>query len=365
MAMNRRDFLGTVVVLSAPTWPREVLAQERAGSAPAPAWRRFEVVTRIEILNPAGRAQAWVPLPSVDAPDWVRNEGDSWSGNTEDVQVVREKKYGATMLHARWPANEAAPTLEVISRFSARDRMTDFSHPSRPARLEPRLRTLYTAGTSLIPVDGIVRDTAAVIVKDTDTDVDKARAIYEWIVQNTSRNPKTRGCGLGNIRFMLETGDLSGKCADLNALYVGLCRSIGIPARDVYGVRVADSKYGYRSLGRSGDISKAQHCRAEVWLADFGWVPVDPADVRKVVLEEKPGLKLDDPLVMEVRAKLFGAWEMNWMPYNVAHDVELPGAIGPPIAFLMYPQAETAGNRLDSLDPEHFRYTLASRETTV
>ena len=57
---------------------------------------------------------------------------------------------------------------------------------------------------------------------------------------------------------------------DLNALYVGLCRSIGIPARDVYGVRAADSRYGYRSLGRSGEISKAQHCRAEVWLADYG-----------------------------------------------------------------------------------------------
>ena len=39
---------------------------------------------------------------------------------------------------------------------------------------------------------------------------------------------------------MLETGNLSGKCADLNALYVGLCRAVGVPARDVYGVRVAD-----------------------------------------------------------------------------------------------------------------------------
>jgi len=28
----------------------------------------------------------------------------------------------------------------------------------------------------------------------------------------------------------------------------------------------------------------------------------------------------------------------------------------------MYPQGETTEGRLDSLDPEHFRYTLASRE---
>jgi hypothetical protein len=95
----------------------------------------------------------------------------------------------------------------------------------------------------------------------------------------------------------------NGKCADLNALYVGLARAAGLPARDVYGVRVADSKFGYKSLGKSGDISKAQHCRAEVWLADFGWLPVDPADVRKVVLEEKPGLTLKDEVVVAARAK--------------------------------------------------------------
>src|SRR5260221_7839627 len=150
-----------------------------------------------------------------------------------------------------------------------------------------------------MPTDGIVRATATEITKGSNTDVEKARAIYEWIVENTSRNPKTRGCGLGDIRFMLETKDFGGKCADLNALYVGLARAAGLPARDVYGIRVAKSEMGYKSLGTSSEnITKAQHCRAEVYLTGHGWVPVDPADVRKVVLEEPPGNRpLDDDLV--------------------------------------------------------------------
>lgn len=354
--MNRRNFLKTSVVAScAAAWPRAAAAQ-------APGWRRFEVTSRVEILQPEGLTQVWLPLPCVDAPDWVRNHGDSWTGNADSMRVFREERFGASMLHARWSATAAPPVLEVISRISTRDRATDFSRAARPGELGPHLRALYTAGSALIPVDGIVRRTAAGIVKGSETDVDKARAIYEWIVDNTSRNPKTRGCGLGNIRFMLESGDLSGKCADINSLYVGLCRSIGLPARDVYGVRVADSRWGYKSLGRSGDISKAQHCRAEVWLADFGWVAVDPADVRKILLEEKPGLTPDDALVRQARARLFGSWEMNWMPYNVAHDVALPDDGGPPLPFLMYPQAQTGGRQLDSLDPEHFRYTLTARE---
>ena len=90
-------------------------------------------------------------------------------------------------------------------------------------------------------------------------------------------------------------------------------------------------------------ISKAQHCRSEVYLAGFGWVPVDAADVRKVVLEEPPtNLAIDDPKVVAARKTLFGSWESNWLAYNFAHDVALPGSSGPKLAFLMYPQGEIA-----------------------
>ena len=54
-------------------------------------------------------------------------------------------------------------------------------------------------------------------------------------MDNTFRDPKVKGCGLGDVKTMLETRYLGGKCADLNALYVGLARAAGLPARDVYG----------------------------------------------------------------------------------------------------------------------------------
>jgi transglutaminase-like putative cysteine protease len=220
----------------------------------------------------------------------------------------------------------------------------------------------YLKPTSLIPTDGLVLETSQQITKGLGSDTEKARAIYEWIVDNTFRDPKVKGCGIGDIKTMLETRYFGGKCADLNALYVGLARAARLPARDVYGVRCADSAE-FKSLGKGGDITRAQHCRAEVYLSGFGWVPVDPADVRKVVLEEPPGNRpLDDPIVKKARAKLFGQWEMNWLAYNYAHDVKLPGSKEKPLAFLMYPQAETADARRDSLDPASFKYQIAAKE---
>jgi hypothetical protein len=87
--------------------------------------------------------------------------------------------------------------------------------------------------------------------------------------------------------------------------------------------------------------------------------------VRKVVLEEKPGLSLTDDVVVAARQKLFGAWEMNWLAYNTAHDLKLPGSTGPKVPFLMYPQGENTTGRLDSLDASTFVYKLTSREITA
>ena len=81
----------------------------------------------------------------------------------------------------------------------------------------------------------------------------------------------------------------------------------GLPARDVYGVRVDKSQLGYKSLGvATENVTKAQHCRAEVYIGGHGWIPVDPADVRKVVLEEKVGgtLPLDDGSLLDNDSEL-------------------------------------------------------------
>ncbi len=362
--MNRRAFLATGAASAVVAG----LARHgtAVGAAPpdAPKWRAFEVTTRAEIVNPTGGARAWLPFPLMPDTDYHKSQGQSWTGNATTTRIYREPRYGAAIFYAEWPATEPSPLVEVTTRFATRDRAVDLKEPGEVRREDKRELAKYLAPTRLIRTDGIVRQTALEITRGAKTDLDKARAVYAWIVENTFRDPKVRGCGIGDISWMLEARSLGGKCADLNALFVGLTRAVGIPSRDIYGIRVADSAE-FKSLGKSGDISKAQHCRAEFYLPTHGWVPVDPADVRKVVLEEKGGLSLGDATVQRARAKLFGAWEMNYLAYNYAHDVKLPNSAGDPIAFFMYPQAESGGERRDSLDPDTFRYRLTSRELAM
>lgn len=288
-----------------------------------------------------------------------------WDAPGAHARLVDLPGYDVRALAVEWPRGDVGP-VTLAARVQTRDR---FAAPGD--RLATRRRTEtrralqgYLRPTRLLPTDGIVADTARRITAGHDEDVQKARAIYEWVVENTNRDASVPGCGVGDVASMLESGHLGGKCADINALFVALARASAIPARDAYGVRIAASRLGYQCLGRIGDVSKSQHCRAEFYAEQHGRIPVDPADVRKVVLEEDGGSALDSPKGRAARASMFGAWEMNWIVYNHGHDVILPDAQGRPLPFLMYPQGRSGGRRLDSLDPASFTYRITATEAT-
>jgi transglutaminase-like putative cysteine protease len=360
--MKRREFLRAAGAVSGSlVFPGA--GRLLAADAVAPAWRTFDVTTRVEILKPSGTTRIWIPAALIQRTPFQNTLSNTFTAEGGSAKLFESKSDALGIIAAEFPAG-VKPVLTVTSRIATTNIAVDTLGMGKPQKERPADLNQFLQPTKLVPTDGIVKAKATEITKGANTDVQKAQAIYQWVVNNTFRNPKTRGCGVGDIRFMLESGDLGGKCADLNALYVGLARAAGLPARDVYGIRVAKSELGYKSLGASSEkVTKSQHCRAQVYLAHYGWVPVDPADVRKVVLEEPPGnLALSDDLVTKARTRLFGSWEMNWMAYNFANDVTLPGSTGAPVTFFMYPQAETSEGRLDCLDPEGFRYEITSTE---
>ncbi|HWB50455.1 MAG TPA: transglutaminase family protein [Stellaceae bacterium] len=345
--MHRRDLLKTCAAAGA-------LAVFGRAAYGAPAgWREFEITYRVKLDTQHTPARLWLPVPQ-DALDYQRVTDLSWRSPAA-VTLQWEGESRAPVVAASWLDPGIAREVEVTARVRTRDRSGFYPDASHEELAE------YLRPTASSPTDGIVLKKATEIVGGRTDPLDKAQAIYDWIIDNTFRRAETRGCGLGNVAFMLEAGDMGGKCADINSLFVGLARAVGLPARDFFGVRVADSTVS-KSLGKSGDITKAQHCRAEVFIAGKGWFPVDPADVRKVVLEEQA--PVDSDKVKALRKRLFGNWEMNWVGFNYARDFKLQGQQQAPLGFLMYPYAETVEGTSDPLDPDHFAYSIAAKETT-
>ena len=350
-----------------PAAPIAPVAPVRSQFAPkGGSWRTFEVTTRVDISKPQGVAndvtRVWLPVPSVNS-NYQQSLENAYSSNGT-AKVLQDGQDGAKMLYAEFPAQEAQPYLVLTSRVQTQNRAVDWSQKTAKSDDADTLR-YFTRSTHLIPTDGIVRKTALSAVQGATTDVEKTRKLYDWIVANTYREPKVRGCGEGDIKTMLESGNFGGKCADLNALFVGMCRSVGLPARDVYGIRLVPSAFGYKELsGNPASLKSAQHCRAEVHLKGYGWVAMDPADVAKVMRQETADWikNTSDPVVAPVNQALFGGWEGNWMAYNTAHDLALPHSPGEKLGFFMYPMAETAAGRFDAYAPDNFKYQITAKE---
>jgi transglutaminase-like putative cysteine protease len=361
--MKRRDFI-KLAGMSAALFPvaPSVLSQQIAQAIIPPRRYTYRVTYNVELPSEGKKARLWLPLPDTEDSPHQFSQGSVWSGNATTARFDHIPGTRSPMFYAEWKGS-GPRTVRVSSVLKTSDRSIDLSRYSERYAASasiPASAKHYLRATRHIPLDGIVRKTALSITKEANarTPLQKARAIYDWVVDNSYHDPATRGCGRGNIKHMLETGNLGGKCADLNALFVGLARAAGIPARDNYGIRI-DESASHKTLGQVGDITTAQHCRPEFYLAGLGWVPVDPADVRQLALDEE--LPITHPRVVELREKLFGSWEMNWVAFNHDRDVTLArDSVIRELPFFMYPQAEVGGHERDSLDPEEFTYKIVS-----
>jgi transglutaminase-like putative cysteine protease len=310
-------------------------------------------VRRVEFVQEfRPRVQAlielWIPTPLETAP-YQRLIHREFQGNATVVRVSGDAAQPAPVVYVRWEKVKD-PVLKIINVLEIQDRDGVSSDTTDYRR--------FLQATDHVQIDGIVKATADKITAGLRGPDQKAKAIFNWIVDNTFRDPSTRGCGLGDVKTLLLSGNPGGKCADLNSLFVGLARASGIPAREVFGQRVAPSAIS-KSLGKEDDNSKAQHCRAEYYsVARKGWVPVDPADVRKFILEEN--LSAKDAKVRKLRAKFFGFWEGTWIAYNYARDFRLEGYNDEKVNFFMYPLLADTKIRPDGVDPEQTGYSFTT-----
>ena len=293
-------------------------------------------------------ARLWVPYPLSDGHQQISEV--KVSGDYRASGVYADRANGTPILYAEWPKDATSRKLNLSFRVTRKEIAQRTLPASEPA-WNPGDYAEYLKPTSLGPIDGEVQKLSTQIVLGKGTNQAKARAIYDWVVENMYRDPNTKGCGKGDVCELLKKP--GGKCTDISSVFIALCRAAGVPAREVFGIR----------LGKKAeeDITGHQHCWAEFFVPGFGWVTADPADVRKAMLVEK--LELASPKTAEYRAYFWGGID----PYRVviAHgrDLQLePPQAGKPLNTFGYPYAEIGGEALDFYNPKEFRYRYSFRE---
>ena len=306
-------------------FPCASMAMERSGEV--------ELAVTIAAPDDSKDVRVWLPYPTSDSVQDISNV--RIKGNFSQSGIYREKETGNLALYAEWttPTKDRAITLT----FDATGReliRKDFPavEPAIPVEIQE-----YLKSTRFIPTDGKVREIALSITNDKQKISEKARAVYQWVVENTVRDPDVKGCGTGEVEKVLA--QRGGKCADISSVFVSIARAAGVPAREVFGLR----------LGKKDeeDMTSGHHCWSEFYVPGYGWVPADAADVRKIMLVDKLDLKGAQDKI----DYYFGGVEQ----YRIAlarggRGYYLsPRQNDGPLNYFMYPYAEINGKSVDWL----------------
>lgn len=360
--MQRRTFVQGCMALgvSGVVLPR--LSIVEAGESKG-AERTFYVKNSYALKheNPKLPAQLWIPLPLSSTYQSVSDI--KFSSNATKAYITDKNAYKANTLYASWEEG-GDKVLELSFTVRTYERTSDFSKASTKTNY-PKEVAHFLKPTAHIPTSGKVKELALKITQNATTPLEKAKAIYAWVTETMYRDDAVIGCGVGDAGKAIEQNIMGGKCTDISSVFVALLRSTGVPAREVFGIRLGSSRFS-KACGSADEkglakISGGQHCRAEFYIVGMGWVPCDPADVAKVMLFEKKGL--DDALVKNVRAYFFGNWEMNWVGFNDGRDFVLsPTPVQKPLNMFGYPYAEVDGEVIDYYAPAAFSYAYTSQE---
>lgn len=295
------------------------------------------------VKNGAETVALWVPYPLSDEFQTISDV--KIDGNFKESGIYRDPASEAVYFYATWTKPAKAP--QCVLSFHIRQKNRRNTDIKASGADYPELVHKYLEASESVPADNpLIKKRAEQAVKGKDGTLAKARAIYDWVVENTFRDPDVIACGLGMPVRTLTEAKGGGKCADLSAVFVTLARAAGIPARDVYGLRLASPK--------DGDVTSGFHCWAEFYLPGTGWVMVDPADVRKMML------------VHDLELKEAGKWrEFFWGGDDLfrvvleknSRNVALNGAAHP-IHYFMYPAAQVDGEMLDYFNAATFSYKV-------
>src|ERR1043166_8599864 len=240
---------------------RQIVNREyqRAG-----ATRKFsiEYVGKVlEIPSGAKKLRVWIPAPQSSVVQKIEQ-----LEFTPKAQLAAESKYGNQV--AYWEIETPASPLEVKMKFvcTREEIRMDLPRLKTDAKESSEASVVFRQPDRLVIVDNEIRKLAAEITAGKTATLEKARAIYDYVLNKMTYDKNHPGWGMGSTRHACDVG--KGNCTDFHALFNSLCRAEGIASGFEIGLYLPYERNKVEPLG-------GYHCWALFRVPGKTWVPVD------------------------------------------------------------------------------------------
>ncbi len=282
----------------------------------------FEFTYRVQLPDISGPAKLWLPLAQSDAHQTVEIIGIS---APSEWQELNESGNGNRVLYMTVGPEASGEKVEIHYRVR-REEMSPY-----PVRNSPPEQDLEPE--RLVPDDSTFRAIAEGAIKGKTTDLMRARALYDHVIDEVRYARYGAGWGQGDAVYACNAK--SGNCTDFHSYFIALARAVNIPARFAIGAAIPSER-------NDGGID-GYHCWAE-FFADDRWWPVDISEADK-----NSGLA----------SYYFGHQPANRIELSRGRDLVFdPGPNSGPINFLAYAVLEVEGEPLYA--PTEFQFRRVS-----
>lgn len=274
----------------------------------------FDYSFTVRVSESGKPLDVWFPMAHSDRFQQVRIL--SMTGDLP-LKETSEPEYGNKMFYAH-----ADKATRAEYHFSVKYDVVRLEHlaaASSDGKSAGKDLERFLQPDKLVPVTGRLAEIARQQVKPGMSDMQKARALYDYTFA-TLRYEKT-GTGWGRGDALWACDAKHGNCTDFHSLFISMARSQHIPAKFEIGFPLPDKS-------PAGEIP-GYHCWAEFYTSQRGWFPVDISEAWKNPSEKE---------------YFFGANDVNRIQFSVGRDLELsPKQRGERLNYFIYPYVELGG----------------------
>lgn len=210
-------------------------------------------------LNEGQKGKLWIPVAESDSFQKVEVEK---AENSLSFKETRDK---------------TSENQVLILEFGPADADKKMSYKYKTTRFEKslfpnneKILTSYLESEPLVPLDARFKKLAKDLTQSKKTDLQKGRAIYDYVLSVMKYDKSGTGWGRGDAIYACDAK--RGNCTDFHALFIAIARSAKIPSRFMVGFTIPPDK-------NEGPV-EGYHCWAE-FLAGANWVPVDISEAWK------------------------------------------------------------------------------------
>ena len=284
----------------------------------------FDYTFTVRNTNPGKPLRIWIPLAESNPSQEVRIL--SMRGDLPLTQT-REAEYGNAMLYASTEkADKDEYHFAIKYDVVRREHMVlNAAFHAKPEKASAAQLRRFLEADKLVPITGLPAEIAEKQVRPGDSDMTKARKLYDYTFATLRYDKSGFGWGRGDTLWVCDSKH--GNCTDFHSLFISMARAQKIPARYEMGFSIP--------MGKSMGEVTGYHCWADFYTKDRGWVPVDISEAWKNQTKKD---------------YFFGSHDQNRVQFSIGRDITLsPPQAGEARNYLVFPYVELDGREYSNV----------------